>query len=173
VEAVLLVSIHLAIAASHQATLHVMLFIIAGAVAQAVTTVLEIAACQINSSLVTRVIGRTILSRSTAYARFLNALAVKRKAAPDLEFEGCEEILAHLSIKEESNQPVKVTDLVRSLQFGTGPTVQRKVSTLSERGFIKVSASKTDGRAKNIMLTKAGKDLLKERTKLMASMLKA
>ena len=113
------------------------------------------------------------MSKSTAYARWLNNLAVERKESPDHEFEGCEEILAYLSIKEESNQPVKVTDLVYSLQFGTGPTVHRKVSTLSERGFIKVSTSKTDGRAKNIMLTKAGEDLLKERTKLMASMLKA
>ena len=113
------------------------------------------------------------MPKSTAYARFINALTVERKESPDPEFEGCEEVLAYLSIKEESNQPVKVTDLVHSLQFGPGPTVHRKVTTLSARGLIKVLASKTDGRAKNIMLTKAGEDLLKERTKLMASMLKA
>lgn len=113
------------------------------------------------------------MPKSPAYARFLNAIAVERKESPDLEFDGCEEILAYLSIKEESNQPVKVTDLVYSLQFGTGPTVHRKVTTLSERGLIKVLASKTDGRTKNLVLTKAGEELLKERTKLMASMLNA
>ena len=113
------------------------------------------------------------MPKSSAYARFLNAMAVERKEASDAEFEGCEEILAYMSIKEDSNQPVKITDLVQSLLFGTGPTVHRKVSTLTKRGFIKVSASKTDGRAKNLVLTKAGEDLLKERTKLMASMLKA
>ena len=112
------------------------------------------------------------MPKSPAYARFLNAMAVERKESPDPQFEGCEEILAYLSIKEESNQPVKVTDLVHALQFGTGPTVHRKVTTLSARGFIKVSASKTDGRTKNLVLTKAGEELLKERTKLMASMLK-
>lgn len=50
----LLVTIHRAIAALPQATLHVMLSIIRGVVAQAVTTVLGIVACQISLSLVTR-----------------------------------------------------------------------------------------------------------------------
>lgn len=112
------------------------------------------------------------MPKSPAYARWLNALVIARKESSDADFEGCEEILAFMSVREESNQPVKITDLVQSLQFGTGPTVQRKISTLSKRGFIQVSASKTDGRAKNLILTKAGHDLLKERTKLMASMLK-
>lgn len=113
------------------------------------------------------------MPKSPAYARWLNAMAIARKESSDAEFEGCEEILAFMSIKEDSNEPVKITDLVQSLRFGTGPTVHRKVSTLAERGFIKVSASKTDGRAKNLVLTKVGEDLLKERTKLMVSMLKA
>jgi|GEM_PF-1269692 len=113
------------------------------------------------------------MPKSPAYARWLNAMAIARKESSDAEFEGCEEILAFMSIKEASNEPVKITDLVQSLRFGTGPTVHRKVSTLSERGLIKVSASKTDGRAKNLVLTKVGEDLLKERTKLMVSMLKA
>lgn len=113
------------------------------------------------------------MPKSPAYARWLNAMAIARKESSDAEFEGCEEILAFMSIKEASNEPVKITDLVQSLRFGTGPTVHRKVSTLTKRGFIKVSASKTDGRTKNLTLTKAGEELLKERTKLMASMLKA
>lgn len=111
------------------------------------------------------------MPKSPAYARWLNAMAISRKESTDSDFEGCEEILAFMSVKEESNQPVKITDLVQSLQFGTGPTVHRKVSVLSKRGLIQISVSKTDGRAKNLVVTKAGNNLLKERTKQMVMML--
>lgn len=113
------------------------------------------------------------MPKSPAYARWLNAMAIARKESTDSEIEGCEEILAYISIKEESNHPVKITDLVQSLQFGTGPTVHRKVAVLAQRGLIEISASKTDGRAKNLVLTKTGNDLLKERTKQMAMMLQS
>ena len=143
------------------------------AVSNSVTLSIHLSANQTRIRQDPPILGKFNMPKSPAYARFLNAMAVERKESPDPQFEGCEEILAYLSIKEESNQPVKVTDLVHALQFGTGPTVHRKVSTLSARGFIKVLASKTDGRTKNLSLTKAGEELLKERTKLMASMLKA
>ena len=113
------------------------------------------------------------MPKSTAYARWLNAMTVARKESADIGFEGCEEILAYMSLKEESNQPIKITDLVQSVMFGTGPTVHRKVSVLIERGLIQSIRSKTDGRTKNLVITKAGNDLLKERTKQMAKMLQS
>lgn len=113
------------------------------------------------------------MAKAPPYARWINAMALARKESSDTEFEGCEEVLAFISIKDEDNDTVKVTDLVQSLMFGTGPTVYRKLSVLSERGFIKVATNKTDGRAKRLTLTKAGEDLLKERNKQMLSFFKS
>ena len=113
------------------------------------------------------------MPKSPAYARWLNAMSIARKESNDRDFEGCEEILAYMSIKEESNHPVKITDLLQSLQFGTGPTVHRKVSVLIEKGMIQSLRCKTDGRTKNLVITKAGNDLLKERTKQMERVLRS
>lgn len=113
------------------------------------------------------------MSKSSAYARWLNAMAIARKESSDGEFDGCEEILAYISVREESKKSVKITDLVQSLMFGTGPTIHRKVSSLTKRGLIDISVNKDDARAKNLKLTKSGEDLLKERTKQMVQMLKS
>lgn len=113
------------------------------------------------------------MTNPSAYARWLNAMAVARKDSDDSEFEGCEEILAYISVQNEANKIIKITNLVQSLIFGTGPTVTRKVSLLAERGLIKIVACKSDGRAKNLTLTKAGENLLHERTKQMVLMLKS
>lgn len=113
------------------------------------------------------------MSKSPAYARWLNTMVLARKESGDSEFEGCEEILAFISIREDAGSIVKMTDLVQSLLFGTGPTVHRKVSVLAKRGLIKISASASDGRAKDISLAKSGHALLKERSQQMALMLKS
>lgn len=114
-----------------------------------------------------------MMAKAAPYARWLCMLASMRKEAYDAEFEGCEEVLAFINVKESAAEPVKITDLVQSLMFGTGPTVHRKVVLLAERGLIDVVASKDDGRAKRLTLTKAGVSLLNERSKQMAEMLKA
>lgn len=110
------------------------------------------------------------MAKVPLYARWLNSIAVARKDAGDIEFQGCEEVLAFICTKEEAGEAVKITDLVNSFLYGTGPTVHRKVTTLVDRGLINVKASKADARAKHLSLTKAGMNLLVERSKQMAQM---
>lgn len=107
------------------------------------------------------------MAKVPAYATYLYNQCVARKEAPDSEFEGCDEILAYLVVKNVEGANVKITELVQSLMFGTGPTVHRKVTTLAERKLIEMTASKTDGRAKDIIVTVAGLERLREQSKLM------
>lgn len=65
----------------------------------------------------------------------------------------------------------KMTDLIQSLEHGTGPTVTRKVALLNENGFIKMVPSTVDGRIKNIELTpKAIQYLSDQHAKLQLAM---
>lgn len=105
------------------------------------------------------------------YANWLNFCAESRKNVADPDFDGCEEVLAYIYLKDTQGKPVKVTDLVQSLLFGTGPTVHRKVRLLSNRGLVKVSTCKNDGRAKNLTLTKSGSSILSGRSKQMVSLM--
>ena len=107
------------------------------------------------------------MSKAPAYARFIHTMTALRKELADPEFEGCDEILSHIAVRESEGKAVKITELVQSLQFGTGPTVHRKVTTLAERGLIGITQSKADGRAKNLSLTAAAMNHLKERTRLL------
>ena len=107
------------------------------------------------------------MANAPSYARFLYQMSDLRKAAQDSDFEGCEEILAYMAVREADGVTVKITELVQSLKFGTGPTVHRKVSILAERGFIKIVKSKTDARAKDLLLAATGLNHLKERSRLM------
>ena len=107
------------------------------------------------------------MSKVPPYALFLNISMNQKKENPDPEFEGCDEVLAYIAVNEANGTLVKITNLVQSLQFGTGPTVQRKVAQLDNRGLIEVRQSKDDGRAKNLVLTAEGMAILKEKSKLM------
>lgn len=111
------------------------------------------------------------MAKIPAYATYLYNYCIARKESPDSEFEGCDEILAYLVVRDSQGAVVKITELVQSLMFGTGPTVHRKVQTLAERKLIQLTTSKTDGRAKDIKVTAAGLDRLKEQTKFMKSCL--
>lgn len=111
------------------------------------------------------------MAQASPYAHFINTLTLMRKDAEDRDLEGCETVLAFISVKEETDKPVKITDLIQSLMLGTGPTVQRRVSLLAERGLIKIAPSKDDARAKHLTLTKSGIRLMNERSKLMAETL--
>ena len=111
------------------------------------------------------------MAKVPTYAIYLYKHCIARKEVPDTEFEGCDEILAYLVVRDSQGAVVKITELVQSLMFGTGPTVHRKVQTLAERGLIELAKSKTDARAKNIMVTAAGLDRLKDQTKFMKSCL--
>ena len=107
------------------------------------------------------------MSKAPAYARFIHSMTALKKELADSDFEGCDEILSYMAVRESEGKTVKITELVQSLQFGTGPTVHRKVTTLAERGLISISKSKSDARAKNLSLTAAAMNHLKERTRLL------
>lgn len=107
------------------------------------------------------------MSKASSYAKFLNLLSNIKKENPDPNFEGCEEILAYISIMESSGTPAMITNLVQSLRFGTGPTVHRKIKLLEERGLIEVAPSKADGRARLLSVSAKGNQHLKERSALL------
>lgn len=107
------------------------------------------------------------MSKAPAYARFIHSMTALKKELADPDFEGCDEILSYMAVRESEGKTVKITDLVQSLQFGTGPTVHRKVTTLAERGLIGIRHSVTDARAKNLSLTAAAMNHLKERTRML------
>ena len=107
------------------------------------------------------------MSKAPAYARFIHSMTALKKELADPDFEGCDEILSYMAVRESEGKTVKITDLVQSLQFGTGPTVHRKVTTLAERGLIGIRHSETDARAKNLSLTAAAMNHLKERTRML------
>lgn len=107
------------------------------------------------------------MSKIPPYALFLNICLNQKKDSPDTDYEGCDEVLAYMAVNEANGKSVKITNLVQSLQFGTGPTVHRKVSLLAERGLINISKSAEDGRAKNMVLTSAGMAILKDKSRLM------
>lgn len=105
------------------------------------------------------------------YARFLNSINNVKKISPDPEFDGCDDVLAFLAIAKANGSAVKITDLVQSLQFGSGPTVHRKISVLAERSMIDIFKNENDGRAKILFVTAKGLAFLNERSKLLKSCL--
>lgn len=105
------------------------------------------------------------------YVRMLNFMRASNNG--DAGFEGCEEVMAYMHEAAANGKNVKITDLVQSLQFGTGPTVHRKVTELQERGMIDVKRSPTDGRAKALVLSDAGIKHLESRSKALKTVLQA
>ncbi|MGV0953835.1 MAG: hypothetical protein ACOYBQ_09630 [Fluviibacter sp.] len=107
------------------------------------------------------------MAKPPAYALFMFQMSNLKKQLADPEFEGCDEVLAYMAVHEADGLTLKITDLVQSLQFGTGPTVYRKVSTLVNRGLIHAVQNKNDARAKDLMLAPPGMAFLKERSQLL------
>lgn len=106
------------------------------------------------------------MAKVPAYAVFLDLINTSKRASQDSEFEGCTDILAFMAVKEGDGKIVKVTDLVQCLQFGTGPTVHRKVAVLQSRKLISITKNANDNRAKDLCLTADGLNFLKELTRL-------
>lgn len=100
------------------------------------------------------------MKKLLAYATWVNQRSMARRDSADPDFEGCEEVLAYVYINEVGRGPVKVTDLVRALTFGTAPTVHRKVRILLQRGLVKARSSNTDRRIKHLFLSKTGVRIL-------------
>ena len=103
------------------------------------------------------------------YVRLLNFMRASNQN--DSAFEGCEDIMAYMHEAAANGKPVKITDLVQSLQFGTGPTVHRKVVSLRKLGLISVERSTTDARAKSLVLSEAGLKHLDQRSKSLKAIL--
>ena len=103
------------------------------------------------------------MAKVPGYATYLYQTCLKRKEQADAEIEGCDEILAYITVRTTEGVIVKITELVQSLMFGTGPTVHRKVLTLVDHGLIEIGANKNDARAKDIKVTAAGLERRKER----------
>lgn len=99
------------------------------------------------------------------YVRLLNFMRIANNE--DNGFSGCEEVMAYMHEANSNGKAVKITDLVQSLQFGTGPTVHRKVTELQSRGMIDIKRSPTDGRAKSLVLSDAGIKHLEARNKAL------
>lgn len=105
------------------------------------------------------------------YVRLLNFLRTSN--TQDAGFDGCEEVMAYIHEANAEEKTVKITDLVQSLQFGTGPTVHRKVVELQNRGLIRIVPSETDGRAKSLVLSDEGTHHLEQRSKSLKAILQA
>ena len=110
-----------------------------------------------------------MMKSKNSYVRLLNFMRVSNNA--DTGFDGCEEVMAYMHEAGANGKSVKITDLVQSLQFGTGPTVHRKVVELQNRGLIEVARSATDGRAKTLVLSEAGVKHLEQRSKSLKAVL--
>lgn len=112
------------------------------------------------------------MGKSYAYARFVNLLVADRKNSDDKEFEGCDEVLSFVAEAGSTETRVRFTDLVRHLEFGTGPTVLRKCTLLVHRGYLKIETSDGDKRVKLMTLTSKGQKYLIERSNQMRQIAK-
>ena len=61
--------------------------------------------------------------------------------------------LAYIRDRDQKGEQTKITDLVQKIEFGTGPTVHRKIQELEELGLIVLEQSPTDARVKRIVTT--------------------
>jgi hypothetical protein len=109
------------------------------------------------------------MKSATNYARIINFLNTSKSVGIE---EGCEEVLAFIVSRQDQGVPTMITHLVQSLQFGTGPTVHRKVSQLGEAGLIKLVRSPNDGRAKHLELSAKGIKHLSDQYKKIQNVLK-
>lgn len=109
------------------------------------------------------------MKSKNAYVRLLNFMRSANNE--DTGFDGCEEIMAYMHEANANGKSVKITNLVQCMQFGTGPTVHRKVIELQQRGLIEITRSPTDGRAKSLTLSEAGQRHLEQRSKSLKLLL--
>lgn len=66
-------------------------------------------------------------------------------------------VLDFILSRESAGQKTRMTNLVQSLTFGTGPTVQRKVKALTSDGRMESKICKDDSRVKELVVTSTGK----------------
>lgn len=111
------------------------------------------------------------MNKLPIYARLLHTVNSIRQETPGPLLDGCEEIMAYIAVKSHAGDPAKISDLVQSLQFGTAPTLQRKLSCLVEHGYVRVEKCAKDSRAKKLYMTESGEGLLNDRSRLLKNLL--
>lgn len=93
------------------------------------------------------------MKNPTQNDRINNFLALAR--APEL-CESSQKILAYVMCRQGEGRDTNVTQLVQSLKFGTGATIYRKLQKLQDYGFISITTSSVDARAKSIHVSAKG-----------------
>jgi len=86
---------------------------------------------------------------------------------------GCDEVLAFVFNNDRQGTQTRITDVVNTHRFGTGPTVHNKIHWLERNKHIKLTKSKTDARVKVIELTEKGVSYLRGQDKQIGAMLGA
>lgn len=74
-------------------------------------------------------------------------------------------VLSFIYERAEQGVQTRITDLVQQLEFGTGPTVYKKVQDLHQQGMIDIAPCNNDMRAKYLSVTKAAKQQFSELSK--------
>lgn len=69
-------------------------------------------------------------------------------------------MLDYLASRTIQGIPTRFTDLVRTIHFGTGPTVFRKIQSLFTANYITSIPDENDSRSKHIVVTDDGKNWL-------------
>lgn len=103
-----------------------------------------------------------------AYVRFLNLMRALQKGKHIGDYHPqAIAILAWISENVASNQMITITNLVNRQDFGSLPTVLRRLAELQKAGLI-TYGSCSDRRLKSVVLTQSGEMLLKSYSEAMA-----
>lgn len=95
-----------------------------------------------------------------AYVRFLNLMKVLQKSNHISDHHPqAMAVLAYISKNTQQNQVVTITNLVNQQEFGSLPTVLRRLAELQQAGLI-TYGSGPDQRLKLVFLTQSGERLL-------------
>lgn len=86
---------------------------------------------------------------------------------------GCDEVLAFVYNNDRQGVLTRITDVVNTHRFGTGPTVHSKIRSLECQKLIKLTKCAYDARAKVIELTDKGTAYLRGQDKQIGQMLGA
>jgi DNA-binding MarR family transcriptional regulator len=81
-------------------------------------------------------------------------------------------IALFIHVRQEENKTTNTTQLVQSLMFGTGPTVNTKVALLLARGDVERVPNPKDKRQKILRLTELGLSWLQDTESSLKAALK-
>jgi hypothetical protein len=92
--------------------------------------------------------------KSSAYARFLNALDSLDRIGPSKKLDVVEEhILNYIYLASVKGERLVVGDVILLEQFGSQATLHGRLKNLVGKGYIKLIGDKGDGRRKSVHIT--------------------